>query len=234
MFPSVNAVWLLPAPSFVEKWSDRTKRISPFSIFVKHRSIREESLMPPNPIQTCFRLFTRPAWSLLCLLLCLGARQTGVQPPRVEKPLVITHVSVVDVRAGRLLPDQSVVISGERILSVKPSGKAKVPNGARIVSGKGLFLLPGLFDSHVHLNSPEQDARMLIANGVTFVRDMGERMGQRAQARQGKFLGLEMAAVGTILDGNPPYHAWSRACATPEEGRAAVGEMARAGVDGRR
>ena len=191
--------------------------------------------MPRYPIRTLLRLFPLLAWGLPCLLLCLAAGQAGAQTPRVEKSLVITHVSVVDVRAGRLLPDQSVVISGERIVSVGPSGKAKIPAGARIVPGKGRFLLPGLFDSHVHLNNSEQDARMLISNGVTFVRDMGgemaDRMGQRAQARRGDFLGLEMAAVGTILDGSPPYHAWSRACATPEDGRTAVGEMAHAGVD---
>ena len=184
------------------------------------------------PRKTTFLHLSVGAGGLLCLT---APTRSQTLPIPAKKFVAITHISVVDVKAGHLMLDQTVILSGERIVRVLPAGKAKTPPNATVIQGKGLFLMPGLFDAHVHLNNPEQDAKMLIANGVTFVRDMGgnlaERIAERRQARRGTFYGLEMACVGTILDGNPPYHAWSRACGTPEEGRAAVRESWAAGVD---
>lgn len=141
----------------------------------------------------------------------------------------------MDVRGGRALPGRTVVVSGEKIERVGLAGKVPIPPGALVVRGAGRFLMPGLFDSHVHLNNPERESRMLIANGVTFVRDMGgataERIAERERARRGELCGLEMACAGTILDGKPPYHPWSKVCDTPGEGRAAVRELKTAGVD---
>ena len=149
--------------------------------------------------------------------------------------VVITHVSVVDVMTGRLLPDRTVLIQAGRIVRVGPTKAMIAPLGARRIEGKGRFLMPGLFDCHVHLNNPEREARMLVANGVIFVRDMGgvaaERFALRSRARRGDLFGLGIVCVGTILDGSPPYYGWSRACATPDEGRAAVREMKVAGAD---
>lgn len=168
--------------------------------------------------------------------LCQFAAARADAPTRLAPQVtVITHVSVVDVRSGKLLPDRNVVISGERIMAVAPSARAIPPPRATVVEGKGRFLMPGLFDSHVHLNRPEAETRMLVANGVTLVRDMGGatalRLALRTKAKRGDFLGLEMLCVGTILDGKPAYHPWSKACGTPDEGRAAVRSLARAGVD---
>ena len=176
---------------------------------------------------------------LLIQTLLLLSLTSAVPPAARSTPdakrILITHVSVVDVKAGRLVTDQTVLLSGERIISITPARTAKIPPGATIIRGNGLFLMPGLFDCHVHLNNPDRETRMLVANGVTFVRDMGgsmaERIAERQNARHGDFHGLEMACVGTILDGDPPYHAWSRACGTPEEGRQAVRELKKAGVD---
>lgn len=171
----------------------------------------------------------------MLLLSLMASVPSSARSAPDEKYLVITHISVVDVKAGRLIPDQNVLLSGERIVSILPARTAKIPHGATIIKGNGRFLMPGLFDCHVHLNNPDRETRMLVASGVTFVRDMGgsmgERIAQRQQARRGDFHGLEVACVGTILDGDPPYHSWSRACGTPEEGRRAVQELKKAGVD---
>ncbi|MBC8138803.1 MAG: amidohydrolase family protein [Fibrella sp.] len=169
--------------------------------------------------------------SLLCLAI-LSRTDARVDP---QKPIVITNVTVIDVKLGTALPNQTVIVSGKQIKSLGPSDRLKAPSDALVIRGEGLFMMPGLFDSHVHLNNPERETKMLVANGVVFVRDMGGdtagRIAERKQARDGKFLGLETICVGTILDGNPPYHPWSRKCATPEEGRSAVREMRAAGVD---
>ena len=131
------------------------------------------------------------AGALLCLTPSLRSQ---AQPASAKKPIVITHVSVVDVKAGRLLPNQTVTLLGERIVRIALAREAKTPPGATVIPGKGLFLMPGLFDSHVHLNNPEQETRMLVANGVTFVRDMGggtaERIAERAQELRGEFFCL--------------------------------------------
>lgn len=164
-----------------------------------------------------------------------NAQNSGRNKPFAVRPVVISRVTVINVRAGRALPNQTVVVSGERIQRVGPAGTVKTPPGALVINGQGGFLLPGLFDSHVHLNNADRESRMLVANGVTFVRDMGggtaDRIAERQRARRGELCGLEMACVGTILDGKPPYHPWSKACDTPDEGRAAVRELKTAGVD---
>ncbi len=61
----------------------------------------------------------------------------------------ITHVTVVDVEKHKLLPDRTVVLNGDRIAEIATSGR-KVPAGAKVIEGKGKFLMPGLVDAHVH------------------------------------------------------------------------------------
>ena len=88
-------------------------------------------------------------------------------------PIAITHVGVVDLDEGRIVPDQTVIVRDGRIESVGRSG-AKVPKGATQVDGRGKFLLPGLCDMHVHLSWTTASALpLLVANGVTCVRDLG-------------------------------------------------------------
>ena len=61
---------------------------------------------------------------------------------------VITGVTVIDVAAGRSVPDQTVVVAGDRITRTGARAGFKVPAGARIVDGTGKFLIPGLWDMH--------------------------------------------------------------------------------------
>src|SRR5690349_12794605 len=86
----------------------------------------------------------------------------------------ITHVTVVDVIAGALKSDMTVIIIGNQISQVAPSTEASIPANARTVDGRGKFLIPGLWDMHVHLgNATEAALPMLVASGITGVRDMG-------------------------------------------------------------
>src|SRR3954468_13093680 len=63
--------------------------------------------------------------------------------------LAVAHVTVVDVRDGRLLPDQTVLVDRGKITMVAAAGKVRVPS-ARIVDGRGAYLIPGLWDMHAH------------------------------------------------------------------------------------
>jgi imidazolonepropionase-like amidohydrolase len=82
--------------------------------------------------------------------------------------LLIRNVSIVDVRNGILQKNQSVVINGNRITSI--GKKASVPNGASIIDGTGKYLIPGLWDLHVHALTGKRYVytfTLLIANGIT-------------------------------------------------------------------
>jgi pimeloyl-ACP methyl ester carboxylesterase/ketosteroid isomerase-like protein len=87
-----------------------------------------------------------------------------------------TDVAVVDVASGGLLRGQTVVVAGNRISHVGPAGSVAIPAGARVVAAGGKYLVPGLWDMHVHSSSDritrETFLPLYLANGVTGVRDM--------------------------------------------------------------
>jgi len=69
-------------------------------------------------------------------------------------------------------PGQTVVVSGTTVTAVA-AGRV-TPAGARIIDAGGKYLVPGLWDMHVHLSMAGREALpVLLANGVTAVRDMG-------------------------------------------------------------
>src|SRR5438477_383618 len=86
-------------------------------------------------------------------LLLVGASVATSKAVRGQtaRATVFTHVTVVDVVTGRLLDDQTVVVSGNRISEMGAASKVKVPPSALAVDGRGEFLIPGLWDMHSHL-----------------------------------------------------------------------------------
>jgi imidazolonepropionase-like amidohydrolase len=134
-----------------------------------------------------------------------------------EAPLelvAITHVGLVDVAKGELQPDQTVLIRGDRIAWVGPASEASVPDGAVLVQGKGMFLIPGLWDMHVHLQwnwDAEVSLPLFLAYGVTGVRDMASDnrdpsadrpslpglRAWREQIERGELLGPRLLALST-------------------------------------
>ena len=71
----------------------------------------------------------------------------------------------------RLLEDQTVVIRGDRIAHVGPAEEVTVPSGARIIDGRGAFLVPGLADMHYHVDHDPVSLTLAVANGVTTVQN---------------------------------------------------------------
>lgn len=178
---------------------------------------------------------------LLTSLLVFGA-VVGAQKPSPSELVVINNVTVVDVRTGALLADQTVVLERNHIASVGPSKSAKYPRSAPSVNGHGYFLIPGLWDMHVHLvfgdwfpGAQEITLPMLIANGVTGVRDMGSELevvqDWRNEIEAGRLLGPRIFTSGPMLDGPKPRFPSSIAITTPEDGRRAVDELKRGGAD---
>ena len=111
-----------------------------------------------------------PATAFL-LLVAWPLPPPPTPPSRVS--LAITGVDVVDLDAGRLLRDRTVLLTEGRILSVQ-AGDAAVPGDYRRIDARGKYLMPALWDMHVHVHalSPMLDLPLYVANGVTRVRDM--------------------------------------------------------------
>jgi imidazolonepropionase-like amidohydrolase len=96
--------------------------------------------------------------------------------------------------------------------------------------------MPGLVDAHVHYFDAPVFGRVMIANGVLLVRDMGMPneyiLPLRDELNQGKTLGPEMVATGSMLDGDPPMiPTIALGLKTPEEAQTAVRQQAKAGAD---
>ena len=125
---------------------------------------------------------------------------TGMVPAAVSAqqssagtaPLVFDAVTVIDVEHGKLLEDQRVVIEGNHIRAVGNRSAVSLPTGAQVVPAYGKYLIPGLWDMHLHLGYPallRQDSdgsfetlsgnlipsdvseQLLIVQGVTGFRD---------------------------------------------------------------
>lgn len=153
------------------------------------------------------------------------------------QPWAITRVAVVDVEGGRALPDMTVVVNGDRIQSVGPANRTKPPRGARIIDARGKFLIPGLWDMHVHMLSslppPPGDstpgefyAPRFLENGITGVRSMFDSLALvRALAAP------RAVASGTVIDGPNPYWPGFISCSNPDQARAAVKKLKTEGVD---
>jgi hypothetical protein len=83
---------------------------------------------------------------------------------------------VIDVVSGAIHPDNTVLVTGNRITYAGPAASATIPAGATVIDGRGKFLIPGLWDMHVHAfvhTFSDFAGPLMIANGVTGARDMG-------------------------------------------------------------
>jgi hypothetical protein len=174
---------------------------------------------------------TRPLLSTLAGAICVAASITvTAQAPA----LVITGVNVVDVVDGRVAPNSTVVIEGGVITTVTSGGSP--PAGARVIDGRGKFLIPGLWDMHAHIQgSGEPWLQLYAANGVTGIRDMGADLdfilGMREATASGRVLGPEIIAAGPILDDAPADWPLRLRVKNADEGRAAVQMLQRRGVN---
>jgi imidazolonepropionase-like amidohydrolase len=157
-------------------------------------------------------------------------------------PIILDDVTVIDVGAGSAQPNMTVSIVGNGIATVGKKGTVAIPAGARVVDARGKFVVPGLWDMHVHTvfgdwfpSGKEVALPLFIANGVTGVRDMGGELEVLQQWRreidEGSLVGPRMVLSGPMLDGSEPRFPSSIAVATPEDGRRAVSELKRRGAD---
>jgi imidazolonepropionase-like amidohydrolase len=97
-----------------------------------------------------------------------------VAPIHSKSPILITDVSIIDIRNEKIIPHQNVFINNQRIVSVTEWQNNSIPDNTIHVEGRDRFLIPSLWDMHAHIYkiTPLLDMPLYIGYGVTNVRDM--------------------------------------------------------------
>lgn len=183
-------------------------------------------------------------WRKILPLILLAGIFLGCKSDNREGiSLAITHVAIIDATGAPPRPDMTVLIRGDRIAEIVSSRDADIPPSVRLVDGSGKYLVPGFWDMHVHLTgagepngSHEFLLPLLLANGVTSVRDMGGYLESLPKLREelssGKLLGPEIVAYsGPYVDGPKPAYQPAYSAANPEEARQAVARLVQQHVD---
>ena len=180
---------------------------------------------------------------LFLLLFAHFSRPACAQNWSLVDTVVITDVNIVDVRTGEVRRDQIVVIDHSRIVAVGSRKDTRYPRNAPvIINGNGFYLIPGLWDMHVHLvfgdwfpRAQEISLPLFVANGVTGVRDMGSELATvqawRNEIEGQRLIGPRIMTSGPMLDGPKPRFPSSIAVASPEDGRRAVETLKHSGAD---
>src|SRR5262249_40251284 len=132
--------------------------------------------------------------------------------------------------------NMTVIIEGDRIKAIGVTNKIPIPRLSQIIDAQGLFLIPGLWDMHVHFTEVARTFPMFIANGVTGVRNVGGDLEQllrwRAEVVSGKLLGPRIVTCGPILDGpDPAAHGPTIVVGNATEGRKTVDDLKERGAD---
>lgn len=163
--------------------------------------------------------------------------------PPVAVDLVLRDATVVDVAGGRLLKDRAVVTQGERIVAVVRTGQLSQFKARQTLSLKGRYLMPGLWDSHVHFGGGEalidenrQLLPLYLAHGITAVRDCAGDLSDtvlqwRDDIAAGRLLGPTLFVSGAKLEGYKPLWKGTQEVGTPAEVSQALDKLARERVD---
>lgn len=157
--------------------------------------------------------------------------------------LTINNASIIDVATGNVLKRAAIEIDGNRIARIRTVAAAGAPNG-EVIDATGLFVIPGLWDMHVHTYFGDSTSfrggsrfilPLFIANGVTGIRDMGSNLDAVLHARDSvtahTLAGPRMVVSGPMLDGPRSQYTAAIRIASPEDGRAAVRMLKQRGVD---
>lgn len=157
---------------------------------------------------------TRPIF--VATLLFVTSMVAADDPPPT---LVIEHVAVFDAEAAKMLTDRTIVIAGERILSVgDAAAAAELPAAVRRIDGRGKYAIPGLIDAHVHLvhildfahMTGDEVLPLYLAAGVTSIRSTGDEIiaatlvARFAQAHPQS--SPRVFTCSPLLDADPPIH----------------------------
>ncbi|MDG0794387.1 amidohydrolase family protein [Cohnella ginsengisoli] len=149
------------------------------------------------------------------------------KPSGMKQTLAIEHATVVDVKTGKLANDQTITIADHKITRIGNSADIDLPDDVQVRDAKGQYVIPGLWDMHVHLEDNYKEAfPLLLANGVTGIREMGAalpRIDEWKASIQAGMTAPHLVYAGMTLNGGPADDApHMRYLKTEEEAREAV------------
>lgn len=146
-----------------------------------------------------------------------------VAQPAATSVIAIVGATLIDGTGGPVVTDSVVVIRGDKIVAVGKRSAVKVPSDAEVVDAKGLTLVPGLIDSHFHIDGDDPLPALYLSHGVTSVRDPGQWIEAYDAARKAPAPVPRLFLCGPHLDSPPPaYPTDSFIVRDPEETRLAV------------
>ena len=155
---------------------------------------------------------------LLVFLLAFFLVVDCSSSPEKDPVTAFVNVSLVPMTSEIVIPGQTVLVRGDRIVAVGSSDKIRVPRKAVVIDGAGAWLMPGLADMHMHTQYdwigpawPVMPLKLYLANGVTTVRCFGPLGGPpdhvlkwREEVKKGKQPGPAIYTSGPILYGPVP------------------------------
>ncbi|MFS4456706.1 amidohydrolase family protein [Maribacter sp. 2304DJ31-5] len=127
------------------------------------------------------------------------------------KDIAITAVNIIDVRSGKIIENQTVIIDSGKIKAIlKDSPKQE--EFKQIINGKGKFLMPGLAEMHAHIPPPSTNSKRIeetlflyLSNGITTIRGMlGDpaHLILREKSEKGEILSPRIFTSSPSLNGN--------------------------------
>ena len=149
--------------------------------------------------------------------------------------LIIKNVTVIDGTGAGPRRNVSVGVGAGRITAIEK--KLKTAPGIKVIDGRGKFLIPGLWDMHIHLGPPDIFFPLLVANGITGVREMFTGIPLEVIRQWRTHSDVPRIVAPGFIDGPPmlwsgaPLAPGAFAVSTSQEARLAVDAIARAGAD---
>ena len=109
--------------------------------------------------------------------------------------MLFDNVQLFDADKGVFVANQAVLAQGGKIAAIGAAGSVKAPAGARVIDGGGKTLVPGIWDSHMHIGD-DWDVLANMANGMTSFRSPGTTFDRAVDATKRR-------ASGELLMGEP-------------------------------
>lgn len=174
-------------------------------------------------------LFRYPTFFILLICMACGAPQ--------EVDFILTNATIIDIQNNTTIPNQLIAISGDKIIAVDNDYKLGKYSSQSILNIEGRFVMPGLWDNHVHFRGGdaliEENKQLLplfLHYGVTTVRDAGGDMTPSVQewAKQieaGELEGPNIFTSGPKLDGSRPSWEGSIKVVTDEDVQSALDSL---------
>ena len=154
--------------------------------------------------------------------------------------VAVVNVTLIAMEQEAAVPAQTVLVRNGKIAAIVPAKNFHPDPSTLIVDGSGKFLIPGLADMHAHvqresnLNSNNWFTHLMLANGVTTIRNMWgipEHLALRRAIEAGEMIGPTIYTAGPILDGRPPIWQGSVVVDRADQAEELVKEQQEAGYD---